>query len=257
MRTMLLALALTLAAPVFGQQADEAGCTYCYQDGERARQQGELASALHFFLRGCERDDGASCLEASAMLSNGEGAPEDDNRAVSLGLRSCDLGYWKGCNDVGQFLVTATRPEVAAKGRELLERGCGGGWDAACETIDAIAQAERKESPREPQDEGDSRTSTTIGSMQIGQGSETATFSDVSSSCGMLQLMMAFGVAASPARQCLGASDSRRVTLVAEDGRIVESSVLPDDDIGRCVISALGRARIDGLTCRLEADVSR
>ena len=44
---------------------------------------------------------------------------------------------------------------------------------------------------------------------------------------------------------------------MAEDGRITSSSVEPDDRVGRCVISALSRTHIDGLTCSLEADVSR
>ncbi len=86
---------------------------------------------------------------------------------------------------------------------------------------------------------------------------ENATFSDVHSSCGMLQLTLAFGSAAASVRQCLGDSDTRRVTLVAEDGRIASSSVEPDDSVGRCVISALGRAHIEGLSCRLEASISR
>ena len=110
---------------------------------------------------------------------------------------------------------------------------------------------------RESTDDRDSQAKTTIGSLQIGQGDETATFSNVRSSCGMLQVMVAFGTAAAPIRQCLGASDVRRLALIAEDGRITSSSVEPDDSVGRCVVSALSRAHIDGLTCRLEADVSR
>jgi len=109
----------------------------------------------------------------------------------------------------------------------------------------------------EPAAEGGSQTSTTIGSMQIGQGSASVTFSDVRSSCGALRLTMAFGSAAAAVRQCLGDSDTRRVTLVAEDGRIASSTVEPDDSVGRCVTSALGRARIEGLTCELEASISR
>ncbi len=344
-RTIVLLLTLGLA-PAF---ADEASCTNCYQDGLDARQRGELESALRFFERGCERDDGASCNAVMHMISNGEGAPEDDTRAISFGLRGCDLGYWKGCSDLGVNLVRSDNPVAAAKGRELLGRaceggratGCGylgaalrdglggpadaaaanryleraceggsvafcsdlaaalvkgtgglevdipraaalfqtaceGGWQKGCENAEALAKAMRKEPAREKREgwsfsgenvsfstrkdsneEGDSPAKTTIGSMQIGQGDETATFSNVRSSCGMLQVTFAFGSAAAPIRQCLGASDTRRLALVAEDGRITSSSVEPHDRVGRCIISALARARIEGLTCRLEADVSR
>ena len=114
-------------------------------------------------------------------------------------------------------------------------------------TVDRDSQANTTVSPAK----------TSIGSLTIGQGGETATFSNVRSSCRMFQVMVAFGSAAAPIRQCLGASDTRRVALVAEDGRITSSSVEPDDSVGRCVVSALDRAHIDGLTCSLEADVSR
>ena len=157
-----------------------------------------------------------------------------------------------------------SRPPAKAVGR----RGC--------ENAELLAKATQKEPPKEqsggwstsvenfsfstgkePSEEGDSPASTTIDSMKIGQGSETATFSEVNSSCGMLQLTLAFGSAAASVRQCLGPSDTRRVTLVAEDGRIASSSVEPDDSVGRCVTNALGRARIEGLSCKLEASISR
>lgn len=344
-RTIVLLLFIGLA-PAF---ADEASCTYCYQDGMDARQRGELQSALRFFESGCARDDGASCNAVFHMLSNGEGAPEDDTRAISFGLRSCDLGYWKGCSDLGLPLVRSDNPVAAAKGRELLGRaceggralGCGflgaalrdglggpadavagnryleraceggsvafcsdlaaalvtgaggvevdipraaalfqkacdGGWQKGCDNAELLAKATQKEpagdkregwsfsgenvsfsTRNDSNEEDDSSAKTTIGSMQVGQGGETATFSNVRSSCGMLQLTLALGAAAAPLRQCLGASDTRRIVLVTEDGQITASSVEPDDSVGRCVISALGHARIKGLTCRLEAEVSR
>ena len=108
-----------------------------------------------------------------------------------------------------------------------------------------------------PNGESGFEAKTTIGSMQIGQGGETATFSDVRASCGMFRLTLAFGVAAAPVRQCLGDSETRRVVLFIEDGRTTSSSVEPDDAAGSCVVSALSRANIKGLTCWLEASVSR
>jgi TPR repeat protein len=340
-RTFFVLLATGLT-PAF---ADLPNCTNCYQEGLDARQRGELESAVSLFERGCEQNDGAACHAASAMLANGEGVPKDSTRGISLGLRSCDLGYFKACSNLGVALVRAKNPATAAKGRELLLRacdggrmsGCGflgaalrdgmggvadaaaanryfeqacegglaascselaaafvkgtgglevdipraaalfqtaceGGWTKGCENAEILAKAMRK-APAKEQNEGwsasvenfsfssgesgDSQSSTTIGSMQIGQGDASVTLSDVRSSCGMLRLTLAFGSTAAAVRQCLGDSDTRRVTLMIEDGRIASSTVEPDDGVGRCVTGALGRAHIEGLSCGLEASISR
>ena len=270
------AVFLFFAIGLLPATADESNCANCYQEGLEAWQLGEHARALRFFESGCERDDGAACYAAARMLSNGKGAPEDTKRGGSLGFRACDLGYWLACGDLGEILVRAEAPEVVAKGRSMLERACEGGYQDACKNLEILAKAAQKESPeeqgrgwsmsgenlsfsprKEPADGAGSRISTTLGSMKIGQGSETATFTDVRSSCGMLELTRAFGSAAAPVRQCLVGSNTRRFTLVVEDGRITSSSIDPDDSVGRCVTNALVRARLEGLTCTLEASVSR
>jgi TPR repeat protein len=416
---MIRTIFLLLAVVWLPAAAVADSCTDCYQEGLDARQRGEMKHALQFFEHGCNQDDGGACNAAAHMVAKGEGAPRDPVRVMSLGLRSCDLGYWQGCRDLGVGTVRSEDPVVAANGRELLARsceggiasgcgalgtsllrgyggsidqvrgilimaracelgfppgctsygasflggdaadlvrarslvkrgcdggdpkGCGylgvalrdgiggpvdvagsngyleraceggflpfcsdlaaalvkgtggievdlgraatlfetacnGGYQNACENFEILAKAGRKKAPEEPSEgwsmsaenfsfstreepteEGGSNTLTTIGSMKVGQGSETATFSDVRASCGMLQLTQAFGSAAAPLRQCLASSDTRRVTLMLEDGRITSSSVDPDDTVGRCVMSALGRAHLAGLTCKLEAGVSR
>jgi len=234
-------LILLFAAGMTPAVADVTDCANCYQEGLDAWQGGELESALRLFERGCEQDDGAACDAVFRMLSRGEGAPEDDTQAISFGLRSCDLGYWKGCENA-EALAKAMQKEPAKEQDK--------GWSFSGENLSFSTR-------KEPTEKGDSSASTSIASMQIGKGSETATFSDVQSSCGMFRLTLAFGSAAAYVRQCLGDTDTRRVTLVAEDGRITLSSVEPDDSVGQCVINALGRARLEGLSCRLETSVSR
>ena len=113
-RTGLLLLAIVLA-PVSATAAD---CDNCYQDGLDAQQRGELESALSSFMSGCGQDDGAACNAASHMLAKGEGAAVDSARAISFGLRGCDLGYWQGCRDLGVSLIRAENPEIAAQGRD-------------------------------------------------------------------------------------------------------------------------------------------
>lgn len=103
----------------------------------------------------------------------------------------------------------------------------------------------------------ESRWSTSIGSLTIGSGDETATFTDVRSTCNAFRLALAFGTAAADVRRCLPASETRRVHLEVENGLPTSSSVDPDDDKGRCVTTALRGAHLDGLSCALEATVSR
>ncbi len=409
---------LLIATGLVSAVADEVTCTDCYQEGLELIQNGDSDRALSFFLRGCEQADGASCNAAGYMISHGEGAPRDVSRAVTLGIRACDLEFWQGCRNLGVAWVAVEDPATAARGRALLSRaceggspsgchalgmsllggqggavdrptaiqafgkscqlgfapgctryasslfpgdeddkiqarnlvewscdagdaegcgylglalrdglggpanaaaaipnfqracdagnvgfcgelaaayalgtggievdleraaalfeaGCQGGYQFSCENLEMLRGAMQQEPPEEESsgwsttaenfsfsfggssDEDGDSPSTSIGSMQIGQGDETATFSDVSSSCGMLGLTVAFASAAAPLRQCLGASDTRRVTLTIEDGRIASSSVSPNDSTGRCVSSALARARIEGMTCELEASISR
>ena len=226
----------------------------------------------------CDAGDAQGCGYLGVALREGIGGPTDGAAANRHLERACDAGFVAFCSDLAAALAKGTGgievdiPRAVA----LFETACKGGWQKACENAEILTKSTRKASPdqqstgwsmsgenvsfstrKQPSTEGGSPASTTIGSMQIGQGNETATFSDVNSSCSMLELTVAFGSAAAPVRQCLGDSDTRRITLVIEEGRIASSSADPDDGMGRCVTRALARARIEGLTCRLEAGVSR
>jgi TPR repeat protein len=377
-RTLVLLLCFGLTPAI----ADEASCTNCYQEGFAAYQRGELDRAANLFERGCEQGGGESCNAAAHMYGHGQGVAADSARAISFGLRSCDLGFWQGCYNLGASLVGSDDAKVAAKGHELLMRGCegghgpsctkhgasffagegtdpararslvkracdagdakgcgflggalrdgiggpvdvaaanqyleracdggsmpfcnelavayhkgtgdleadveraaelfkqscDGGWQNACDNLELIAKAAQKKpsqeqnsgwsisgenvtfSSRKASSEDGPSMKTTVGSMQVGQGDETATFSDVRSSCGMLELTVAFSMAAPSLRQCLTGSETRRVTLGIKDGRVTSSSVDPDDTKGRCAIRALAAANIQGLACSIEASVSR
>jgi hypothetical protein len=104
---------------------------------------------------------------------------------------------------------------------------------------------------------GEPRWSTTFGSLTIGAGAETATFRDVRSTCNALRLTLAFGSAAAEVRRCLPEPETRRVYLQIEAGHVVSASADPGDDRGDCVTKALADAHLGGLTCTLEASVSR
>ena len=236
------------------------------------------ARARSLVQQACYAGDAEGCGYLGVAMRDGIGGPADAAGANRYLERACEAGFLVWCSELAAALVKGTGGiEVdIPRAVDLFKTACEGGWQKACENAEMLAKAMRKEPAREqdagwstsvenfsfstrkePTADDGSQASTTIGSMQIGQGSETATFSDVRSSCGVLELTLAFGSAAAPVRQCLGDSDTRRVTLAAEDGRIVSLSVDPDDNVGRCVASALGRAHIEGLTCSLEASISR
>jgi len=73
----------------------------------------------------------------------------------------------------------------------------------------------------------------------------------------MLSLSAAFASAASPRRECLDETVSRRVVLEVKAGKLESASVEADDEVGRCVTSALGCADLGDSTGALEATLSR
>jgi hypothetical protein len=99
------------------------------------------------------------------------------------------------------------------------------------------------------------RWTTRIDSLTVGSGERTATFEDLRSTCGAFLLPFALGAVAPAVRECLPGSEKRRVSLAFAAGRLTSSSVEPDDDVGRCVTSALGRAPLGSAPCALEAIV--
>ena len=109
----------------------------------------------------------------------------------------------------------------------------------------------------EPTEEAELRWSTSIGSLTIGAGHETATFTDVRSTCNAFRLALAFGTAATDVRQCLPGAESRRVQLEIDAGQVTSATVDPNDEAGRCVVQALAGAQLSGLTCTLQTSVSR
>jgi hypothetical protein len=100
------------------------------------------------------------------------------------------------------------------------------------------------------------RWTTRIGSLTVGSGERTATFEDLRSTCGGFLLPLALTAVAGDVRACLGGAGERRVSLAFDGGRATSSSAEPDDDVGRCVTSALGRAPLGKAPCALEAVVS-
>jgi hypothetical protein len=99
------------------------------------------------------------------------------------------------------------------------------------------------------------RWSTTIASLRLGSGDQSATFKDVRSTCSETQLTLALGATAGELHDCLGPTMTVRVTVVFAAGQLA-SKVEPDDEGTACVTFALDRAHFDDLACTFEASVS-
>ena len=65
------------------------------------------------------------------------------------------------------------------------------------------------------------RWKTTVGTMTVGTGGRTATFSDIRATCGMLQLTFTVTAAAADVRQCLSGGEQRRVFFEMRSGTTV------------------------------------
>ena len=98
------------------------------------------------------------------------------------------------------------------------------------------------------------RWSTTIDSLRIGSGDQSAVLKDVQSTCNAIQLTQALGTTAEALHDCLGQTPVR-VTVVFADGKLA-SEIEPDNEGTYCVTLALDRAHFDDLTCTFEANVS-
>ena len=144
-------------------------------------------------------------------------------------------------------------PASALPDGAALARGATSGPGPA-DVRDASAGAPHDVAAGEPQPAR--QWSTRMGTLSVGADGGRATFSNLQATCGAFRLTMALTVAAEDVSQCLGAGDARHVVLELAAGQVVTSSATPDDAKGRCVTAALGE-KLQGLTCALEADVSR
>jgi TPR repeat protein len=196
-------------------------------------------ASIRAFEVGCAADDSSACVGLGIAHSRGAGdLPADRERASELFATACRAGHALGCEN---------ERKLASGGDEGSAKP---GWSTQIENLSFRTGGD-------PSADAPSRWTTKIGSMTIGAGSETATFGAVQSTCGMFSLTAAFGTAAASVRGCLGESDSRRVSLRVEAGKLAAASAVPDDEVGRCVTHALGRAHLGTLTCVLETTVSR
>jgi TPR repeat protein len=214
-------------------------------DGSRARE---------LFDQACQARHPSGCGNLGVALRDGVGGPVDMTRAVSSFERGCAGGHATACSNLGVAFLRGlggleADPERAVS---LFEVACKGGNQVACKNLEAA-----KASASTPEEAAAPRWTTSIGSLTIGSGDQTATFKDVRSTCSAIPLSLAFGAAAADVRECLSGSDTRRVSVAVRGGRLASSSVAPDDAAGRCVTSALGRAPLGDLSCAFEATVSR
>lgn len=252
------AVDLPASSRAFGRSCELGNAVACAQYGI-AFQTGrgvvaDAARARALYERSCDGGELVGCGNLGVSLRDGSGGPVDMERAVLMFDRACAGGRAGACVNLGVAFLRGAGGLTADPERavELFEIGCKGGVRVGCDNVEKVAQArETQAAPPQPQ------WTTSIGSLTIGSGDQTATFEEVRSTCSALPLGLAFGAAAGAVRACLDADAVRRVSLAVDGGRVVSSRVEPDDVAGRCVATALGRAPLGSLTCVFEANVSR
>lgn len=103
-----------------------AASTYYRGDGEFPK---TLGRALHFRIKGCRIGDASACRSAGYMVSNGEGAAKNPERAQSLYATGCDGNDAISCFYAGRILERSaldggyTASTIAEMVR-FYERGC-------------------------------------------------------------------------------------------------------------------------------------
>jgi hypothetical protein len=103
--------------------------------------------------------------------------------------------------------------------------------------------------------EAEPRWTTTIDSLRVGSGDQSATFDEVRSTCSATKLTQALGTTASEFHDCLNPTMTVHVTVAFAGGQLA-SKIEPDDEGTYCVSTALDRAHFDDLTCTFDANVS-
>lgn len=183
---------------------------------------------------------------SAAFLACAAAPVAEAPKGVADLVRGCDEGEADSCR------AAAGTYADAARGRERPEKACEASQNA-CENAEKVVR-ERQPAPTPT---GSPKWSTTFGSLTIGSGGETATFTDTRATCGPIELTIALGVSAAGVRSCLEPGVSRAVLLQLDGGRVLTSSVTPDDAVGRCVLDVFRATPLGTLTCTLEASVSR
>jgi hypothetical protein len=126
--------------------------------------------------------------------------------------------------------------------------------DPAQVSREASSSAEAKQVSVEIRDD---QTVTRIQSLTVGADGAQATYRDLRSTCGAFGLTMALTVSAADVSGCLDEAEQRHIAIELDQGRLVASRGSPDDAKAACIASVLGSGKLSGLTCSLEADVSR
>lgn len=102
--------------------------------GLRQEAEGQAADARASYARSCELGSWLGCRNLGVMLLSGNGGEADGPRALALLDASCDRGIALACDDRAvAFVLGAGGSEISEpRARELFERACAAGEAAAC-----------------------------------------------------------------------------------------------------------------------------
>ncbi len=112
--------------------------TYCgsVDDEDRDSLISEAISILEIL---CTDEDVLACTELAALCAYGRGVELDENRARSLYLTACDLGYGAACTFLARMYEIGTGlPVDLATAMVFYRLGCENNFEEACETVNML-----------------------------------------------------------------------------------------------------------------------
>lgn len=95
-----------------------------------------VALGIDLLRRACDAKSAKGCYALALVFQDGEYAPPDIDRVLSLFELACNDGHTRACNDLGVILTRGEKVEVdLERGWHLLKNACDKGLAIACFNI--------------------------------------------------------------------------------------------------------------------------
>jgi TPR repeat protein len=93
-------------------------------------------AAAPLFDKSCTAGERDACNYLGWLYENGNGVPEDDQKAATLFQKACDASLPDGCNYLAaQYDDGIGVDRSLAKAKQLYQKACGLGFQASCAAL--------------------------------------------------------------------------------------------------------------------------
>lgn len=89
-----------------------------------------------FASKGCDLGSGEACERLALTEVNGRGTPKNEEKAIALAKKACDLSAMAGCRTAAGLLVDA-EPTRAVEAVPLAEKACKAKYEDSCFVLGA------------------------------------------------------------------------------------------------------------------------